>query len=65
MAVAVILAGHYGGLAHGCGCGGGAQWSDFGNILEVEPKEFANGLHMGFETGDKDNSVVWRKQLEG
>lgn len=33
--------------------------------LEVEPKEFANGLHMGFETEDKDNSVVWHKQLDG
>ena len=53
MTVAVILAGHYGGLAHGCGCGGGAKWSDFGNILEVEPKAFANRLHMGLETGDK------------
>lgn len=33
MTIAVILAAHYGGLALGCGCGGGAKWSDFGNIL--------------------------------
>lgn len=50
MTTAMILAGDDGGLAHGCGCGSGEKWSDLGDVLELEPREFADGLHMGFET---------------
>lgn len=50
MTIAIILAGDDGGLAQGSGCRGDEKWSDSGNILEVEPREFAHGLHVGFET---------------
>lgn len=47
MTVVLILAGADGGLADGSGCGGDEKWSDSGAIVEVEPGDVADGLHMG------------------